>query len=318
MGSHAHGLVAFLTGPTAAGKTAVACELAERLGLEILSVDSRQVYRELELGTAKPTAEERSRVRHHLVDLWSVSERSSAGRFAGEFLRALDDCRARGRGALAVGGTGLYWKALTSELHELPRGSAEIRKRHDDWIAGEGAAALHARLAAVDPEAAARLAPLDRQRVSRALEIFEQTGRPLSDWLRDPPQCAPLPPVPVIVIDREREDLESRIRRRCESMFEAGLVEEVRSLLASGVARDAPGMKTVGYRELLPHVDGAEDGAAALERLRLATRQYAKRQRTWFRHQLPDAVRVELSPEEPPSLAANEILERLSDAGRAP
>lgn len=310
-------IVAYLAGATAVGKSDVGLLLAERLGLEIVSIDSRQIYRGLPIGTAQPSAAERARVRHHLLDLLDPIEPCSAGAFRLRFAEALDDLARRGARALAVGGTGLYWEAITRGLHPLPPASREIRARHDEILRSEGTEGLRRRLEALDPAHAARIGARDRQRLSRALEVLELTGRGMQGhW-----SGAPLPPlvrnVPTIVLSRGREDLYRRIELRCERMLAAGLLEEVRSALGRGLPDDAPGLRTVGVRELLPFLHGEVPLAAARELFVRNSRRYAKRQETWIRHHLGEATHLPLSPDDPAEKTVARILPGLPPLTRA-
>lgn len=311
-------LVGYLTGATAVGKSELALGLAQRRGWSILSVDSRQIYRRLDLGTAKPTQEERARVPHLLIDELGPEESCSAGRYRDLALKALAAEAVRGRRVLAVGGAGLYWQTLTQGLHPLPRGNAEIRARHEEILRREGAEGLHRRLRQIDPETAARLSPRDRQRVSRALEVAEITGRPMSAALREPRESQP-PSPPVIVLSRPRPELYRRIEDRCAAMLQAGLLREIEGLLRDGLSPDAPGLRTVGYREFLPHLLHGVPLASCVDRFLQASRQYAKRQETWIRHRLPQSVPISLDSTEPPEAASGRILQVLDgDAGRSP
>ena len=303
-------VVALLTGPTAVGKSDLALALAEAHGWEIVSIDSRQVYRGLPIGTAQPSAAEQARVRHHLIACLDPRESCSAGRFRELFAEVLADLEARGRRALAVGGTGLYWEAIARGIHELPPASPEIRARHAAIIEAEGVSGLRRRLERVDPASAARFGALDRQRIGRALEVLELTGRTLSDHI----DASLLPPLlsgtPVIWMSRERGELYARIEARCGRMLELGLVDELRALLASGCPATAPGLRTVGYRQLLPHVLEGRPLERCREEFGRETRRYAKRQETWFRHRLGASTRLDTSGEEP----LETLLSRLEQA----
>jgi len=301
-------LAACILGPTAVGKTEVALLVAERTGMEILSVDSRQIYRRLELGTAKPTAAERTRVKHHLLDELEPAQTCSARRFRDLALIVLTQAEERRVRLLGVGGAGLYWEALVRGLHELPPASAEIRARHVRLLAEEGPDALHRRLRAVDPPTATRLASGDTQRVSRALEVHELTGLPLSVLHQQPRPDARA--IPTVALQRDRADLYRRIEERCRRILEAGLVAELRDLLAAGVAPDAPGLRTVGYREFLPHLLDGKPLAACKEEFVRDSRRYAKRQGTWLRHRVPEAVVLWIGPGE----AAEETAKRVGGA----
>lgn len=309
-------LAGYLTGPTATGKSEVGLILAERYGWSLLSVDSRQIYRGLEIGTAKPSPEERARVDHLLLDLLEPEEPCSAGTYRALALQALRDEAARGRTALAVGGAGLYWEALTVGLHALPRADAILRARHDAILEEEGPEGLYRRLLEVDPESAARLAPRDRQRVSRALEIHELTGKPMSALLREArDRRAPFgheaPSPPVIALQRPREELRDRIEGRCAAMLEAGLLEEIQDLLDQGIPPDAPGFQTVGYREFLPHLLQGVPLDSCVSRFLHATRHYAKRQETWLRHRTKDVLYIRIAPGERPDETACRVARAL-------
>lgn len=269
-----------LVGPTAAGKSAAALALAERLGAEIVSCDSMQLYRELDIGTAKPTAVERARVPHHLVDLLPPDASYSAARYAVDADRAILAILARGRRVLVVGGSGLYLRALRFGLAEAPPQDAALRQ---ELLAAEAAqpGLLHRRLTAVDPVTAARLAPADRVRLVRALEVQALTGEPLSaHHARHRP--VERHPMRVLFLDPPPDWLTARIAARTTAMLAEGLVEEVRRVRARyGPALLA--LQAVGYAEVCQHLDGSLSEAALLPAIVRATRAYAKRQRTWFK-----------------------------------
>jgi tRNA dimethylallyltransferase len=276
--------VAVLTGPTGTGKTDIALSLAKEFPLEIVSVDSAQVYRGLDIGSAKPSAAIRAQVPHHLVDLVDAAESYSAGQFVRDAARAIDDIEARGRVPLLVGGTMLYLRALTGGIATLPEGNAELRTRLDAEAARDGWPALHARLAGIDPAAAARIHPNDAQRIQRALEVHAVGGRPISELQtatrpaleREFHVCALFP------VDRVR--LHADLERRFTQMMSAGLLDEVRALHARGDLTAAlPAIRAVGYRQLWAHLDGSYPLDVAVERAVAATRQLAKRQMTWLR-----------------------------------
>jgi tRNA dimethylallyltransferase len=270
-----------LAGPTASGKSAIAMALAERVELEIVSVDSAQVYRSMDIGTAKPSATERARVPHHLLDIIDPHERYSAARFALDARQAIRAINQRGRLALLVGGTMLYLKALLEGLDELPEADASVRAAIDAQAAERGWPALHRELARVDPQSAARLAPHDAQRIQRALEVWQLTGRPLSQAIGRP--SAGLR-VPLIALQpSSRPWLHERIEQRFDAMLAAGLIDEVRALRARGDLHEGlPSMRCVGYRQVWQALEHDQ-----LDRLRergiAATRQLAKRQLTWLR-----------------------------------
>ena len=278
--------IVFLMGPTAAGKTDLAVRLAERLPADVVSVDSAMVYRGMDVGTGKPPPEALARTPHRLIDVREVTETYSAGDFRRDAAREIEDIRARGRIPLLVGGTLLYFRALERGLAPLPRASPAVRAR----IAAEGDRsgwpALHARLAAVDPEAARRVHPNDAQRIGRALEVFEVSGRRMSDWQRSTrgPAGVAGPIVRLAAAPADRAALHRAIEARFHAMLERGLVDEVRGLAARpGVDRGLPSMRAVGYRQVWDYLEGRSDRAAMAERAVAATRQLARRQLTWLR-----------------------------------
>ena len=274
-----------LLGPTASGKSAVAMELARRFPVEIVSVDSAQVYRGLDVGTAKPTSGERENVPHHLIDIVEPTEAYSAGRFRADALRLVAEVNARGRVPLLAGGTMLYFQALVRGLADLPRADAGIRAEIDARAAAEGWPALHAELARVDPASAARLDPTDPQRIQRALEVFRLTGTPLSE-LQARESRAPLPfeAVRIALEPGERAVLHERIARRFRDMLARGLVDELEGLRARyRLDASLPSMRTVGYRQAWDTLEGAKPAATLEARGIAATRQLAKRQLTWLR-----------------------------------
>ncbi len=276
-----------LAGPTASGKTELAVALAERLGAEIISADSRQVYRGLDAGTAKPDAAQRRRVPHHLLDLVGPDEAYDAGRFARDARVALAAVAARGKRAIVCGGTGLYLKALLEGLAPLPPRDEALRAR----LCALGAAQLHARLKKADPAAAAAIPAGNTQRLVRALEVLELTGKPISEhWAagREHGVAAEA----VLVLELDKASLDARIERRAEAMWPA-LLEEVRWLVPKSYSGAEPGFTSLGYPQALAAASGRADPAAMLDEMTDKTVQYAKRQRTWLRGQLPGAVALD-------------------------
>jgi len=277
--------VIVLTGPTGAGKTDWAVRLASAAPVEIVSVDSALVYRGLDIGTAKPSRELRARIPHHLIDICEPTESYSAGRFVTDALEAIRAIHARRRVPLLVGGTMLYLRALLQGLAVLPAAAPELRAKLDARAAREGWPALHAELASLDPEAAARIAPLDSQRIQRALEVCLSAGQPISKLQRD--TVSPLAGWPVqhfLLAPRDRARLHERLDERFAAMMKAGFLDEVRALSARGdLTARHPSMRAVGYRQLWAHLEGAYDLSEAVRRGVAATRQLAKRQLTWMR-----------------------------------
>jgi tRNA dimethylallyltransferase len=278
--------IACLLGPTASGKTAAALAFAQRFPVEIISVDSALVYRGMNIGTAKPTAEEQALAPHHLIDIIDPTDAYSAAQFRNDALKLVAEIGVRGRIPLLVGGTMLYYMALTRGLNELPEANPAMRAALDEEAARDGWPALHARLALIDPETAARLPPNDSQRIQRALEVFMLTGRPLSAILKDPKKSQESEPefVPIVLEPSDRSVLHRRIEKRFDEMLKAGLIEEVESLRARGDLSPAmPSMRCVGYRQVWEYLDREVDYATMRDKGVFATRQLCKRQLTWLR-----------------------------------
>jgi tRNA dimethylallyltransferase len=273
-----------LMGPTASGKSAIALELAQLLPVEIVSVDSAQVYRGMDIGTAKPDAAARARVAHHLVDLIDPDQSYSAARFRVDALAAIAGIRSRGRIPLLVGGTMLYFKALREGLSRLPQADARLRKEFDERAAAAGWPALHAELARVDPATAARLSTTDSQRIQRALEVFHISGTPLSA-LQGARRSDGAPDfLAIALVPSDRAELHRRIADRFDAMLATGLVEEVRTLRQRfSLTPSMPSMRCVGYRQIWDVLEGAQAADDLRERGIAATRQLAKRQLTWLR-----------------------------------
>lgn len=286
-----------LVGPTASGKTAAALALAQSLepqgGAEIISVDSALVYRGMDIGTAKPSREELAAVPHHLIDTLDPLHSYSAAQFAKEASRLIQDIRARGKTPLLVGGTMLYIKALLEGLNDIPTANPEIRARIHQQAEQLGWPALHAQLAQVDPQTAARLAPGDSQRIGRALEVWTATGQTLTSFHQSAKAQAPDWHIPIISLEpQDRAWLHQRIALRFEQMMAAGFMDEVQALRARGdLNPDLPSMRCVGYRQAWEGLDGGWREAEILERGIFATRQLAKRQITWLRS-MPDRLVV--------------------------
>jgi tRNA dimethylallyltransferase len=272
-----------LAGATATGKSAVAIEAARAAGAEIVGVDALQIYRRLELGTAKPTLAERALVPHHLVDLFEPEEECSAGEFARRARSALAEIAARGRSALVVGGSGFYLRALVTGLAPTPPVPRALRTELSQRLRREGASALRAELERLDPESAARIGRNDSHRSLRALEVVLATGRSLSSWHAEQTAESPLAITAQFGLTLPRAVLYDRIARRVRDMVARGWPREVEELLSAGVARDAPALRAIGYADWVRHLDGELGREETIDRIVIATRRYAKRQETWFR-----------------------------------
>jgi tRNA dimethylallyltransferase len=275
-----------LTGPTGSGKSRLALELAERLGAEIVAMDSMTLYRGMDVGTAKPTAAERQRVRHHLLDVLDPWQSASVAWWLDQAESCCRDITTRGKRPLFVGGTPLYLKALLHGLFDGPPADEQLRRRLTDVAEREGGLALHRRLTAVDPVTAARLHPNDIRRTIRALEVWELTGRPISSfqhqWKENPAETNDR----VLWLDLPREQLYARIDSRVREMIAAGFVEEARRLREAPHPLSREASQAVGYKEIFDHLDGRAPLDEAVERIQTRSRQLAKRQITWFR-QMP-------------------------------
>jgi tRNA dimethylallyltransferase len=293
----------YLAGPTAAGKSAVALALARRLDAEIVSADSMQVYRGMDIGTAKPAPAERAAVPHHLIDVVGISGSFDVARYVALARAAIADIQRRGRLPLVVGGSGLYLRALTEGLSDLPDSDPQLRAE----IEAMGVDRVLEELRRVDPETAATIDTRNFRRVVRALEICRLTGRRSSALRR---QWDAARTTPMHGLERDRDDLRARCDARVEAMFRAGLVDEVRALLPRGLAENRTARQAVGYREVIAHLAGGPSLGQTIELVRRHTRQLAKRQLTWFRHQ----TRVQwlrVARDEPPSITAERLAREL-------
>lgn len=271
-----------LVGPTGVGKTAVGIELARRFGAEIISADSRQIYRYMDIGTAKPTADEQAAAPHHLIDLIDPDVRFSAGEYGRRAREAIHELAGRDVPVLVVGGAGLYIKALAVGLFDAPAIPRELKQRLAAGYRSTSTAKLHGRLRAIDPASATRIHVNDRQRIERALEVHDATGATLTSWFDSPVQSRHLE-VRLIGLRRERAALYARIDSRVDRMMESGFEEEVRGLMDRGYGAGTHGLTTFGYAEMLRCIRGELDEGAAVSIIRQRSRQYAKRQLTWFR-----------------------------------
>ncbi len=274
----------FLAGPTACGKTATGIALAQRIGAEIVCLDSMTIYRGMDIGTAKPSTAERARVPHHLLDIRDPQEEFSTAEYMTAALAACESILSRGKIPLFVGGTGLYLRSLLRGVFEGPAADWTLRREYEQFAALQGAEALHARLALVDPPTAQRLHVNDQRRVIRALEVHALTGQPASSLQQESPLPLAERPQHVYWLNPHREILRQRISQRVDAMFAAGLVAEVQTLLQSphGLGRTA--RQALGYREVLSHLEDGLSLPEAIEQLKTHTHQFAKRQWTWFRN----------------------------------
>ncbi|WP_336031407.1 tRNA (adenosine(37)-N6)-dimethylallyltransferase MiaA [Geodermatophilus sp. FMUSA9-8] len=271
--------VVAVVGPTATGKTALAVELAQRLGGEVVNADSMQLYRGMDIGTAKPDAAERRGVPHHLLDVWPVRQAASVAEYARLARAEVDRLRAAGRLPLLVGGSGLYVRAALDDL-DIPGTDPAVRARLQAELEASGPAALHARLAAVDPAAAAAVLPSNGRRIVRALEVVELTGGPFRATLPEP---RPHYPAVVVGLDREVAELDGRVATRVDRMWAAGFVAEVEALVAEGLREGPTASRALGYAQVLAQLDGELTPGEARERTVTTTRRFVRRQRSWFR-----------------------------------
>jgi tRNA dimethylallyltransferase len=293
-------MVIAILGPTASGKSELGLALAERLSGEIVCCDSVQVYRGMDIGTGKPTREEQTRCPHHLLDIVDPGEPFHAAAWAERARTTLDNIHRRSRTPIIVGGTGLYFRALRGGLFDAPPPDPSIRARHQAEAAVLGVPALHRRLQEIDPDAAAKILPGDLVRTSRALEVYEQTGIPISELRRR----APRPPLPwrlfVVILDYPLDKLRLRIQARVERMMGAGFLAEVEILRRAGFGRTRA-LEALGYKQLGQHLDGLITLEEAVAQTKLVTSAYARRQRTWFRR---EAANLRASaPPDPDTLA---------------
>lgn len=275
----------FIMGPTASGKTALACALYDELPCELISVDSALVYKDMNIGTAKPTAQELAQYPHHLIDIRDPSEPYSAADFREDVLRVMADVTARGNIPVLVGGTMLYFKFLLEGAADLPEADETVRKQIEEEALEKGWPAIHEQLAQVDPESAARLNPNDPQRVQRALEVYRVTGKTLTElWAQQQQKSIPYQVVQFAICPKERKTLHERIEQRFEQMLKDGFVDEVRALYQrDDLHENLPAIRAVGYRQVWEYLDGQLSYDDMIFKGVVATRQLAKRQVTWLR-----------------------------------
>ncbi len=272
-----------LAGATAVGKTSTALKLAEAINAEIMSLDSMAVYRGMDIGTAKPTPEQQSVVKHHLIDLRDPSEEFSVAEYIAEAERAVEEARSRGKQSLFVGGTPMYLKCLLRGLFDGPSANPRIREELQSELDEVGPKVLHERLALVDPLAASTIHPNDARRIVRALEVFRSTGEPISHQQMEFEDPVPSESCRVFVLRRERSEQHERIEQRVDQMIADGLIDEVEELTANGKELGTTAKQAVGYSEVLGHLHGELELADAIEKIKTRTRRFAKQQGTWFR-----------------------------------
>ena len=275
--------IVIVLGPTAVGKTELALAVAPKVNAEIVNADSQQVYRYLDIGTGKPSKPERERVRHHLIDVVNPDEDFNAARYRQLAAASIDEIHTRGAKVLVSGGTGLYLKALTGGLFSGPSQDTELRANLEREIAQIGLAALYDRLIAIDPGANTKIHPNDRQRIIRALEVYQSTGRPLSEWQNEHRFQEEAFQILKIGLARTRAELYDLINRRSESMIRAGLLDEVRGLMERGYELALKPLRSVGYRQMGEVIEGIKGLPEAMAEMKQETRRLAKRQLTWFR-----------------------------------
>ena len=298
-----------LLGPTAVGKTEIAIQLAQRLDAEVVSVDSRQIYRQMDIGTAKPTSDEQQAARHHLIDCVDISQPFSVADYQSLADTAIADIQSRGKRGLLVGGAGLYFRAIVDGLFEGPGADTARRERLEREAAQHGVNVLHDRLRACDPMSADRIHPNNIVRVIRALEVYELTGIPMSEHQRQWHPEKQRYPFIAFGLTMPRALLYRRIEQRVDVMLANGLIAEVESLLAAGYARETVALQSFGYRELIAYLDGECTYLEAVQQLKQNTRRFAKRQLTWFRKD----TRVEWIDRESTPDVVTHLLEKIRD-----
>ncbi|HQZ69689.1 MAG TPA: tRNA (adenosine(37)-N6)-dimethylallyltransferase MiaA [Planctomycetaceae bacterium] len=296
----------FVAGPTASGKSAAAIHLAHGLNAEIISLDSMAIYRGMSIGTAKPSAADQQSVRHHMIDIADPAEDFSVTEFVQLALNAVNDIVSRDRVPLFVGGTGLYLRSILRGMFEGPDADWNLRNRWQQLAIENGPEWLHGQLTTRDPVTARRLHPNDMRRIIRAIEVFELTGKPLSEDQHHKPRPPEHQPACVVWLSPPRKWLHDRINRRIDQMMQEGWLEETRALLTHDPPPGRTARQALGYRELIRHVEGEITLAATMEQIKISTRQFAKRQHTWFRN-LEECLPLEVSGEESPEILADRI-----------
>lgn len=278
--------VIVIGGPTASGKTQLAIEWALKVNGEIISCDSRQIYKYMDIGTAKPTTEERDLVPHHLIDIIYPDEVMSAGEFQKLARRCIEDIYTRGKIPFLVGGTGLYIRAVIRDIDFPPKVDEEIRERVREKVRKEGLPSVYEELQRVDPVTASKLSPNDEVRITRALEVYYATGKPISYYRKGIDTDYPKYNVVYFVLNPPRDLLYKRIEERVDKMIQLGLIEETKHILSLGYSPELPSLQTLGYREIIKYLQGIYSLESAIKEIKKETRRYAKRQLTWFRNEI--------------------------------
>ncbi len=270
-----------IVGPTAAGKTKVAIEIAKKISAEIISADSRQIYKYLDIGTDKPTHKEQKKVKFHLIDFIHPDDNYSCGQFARDAEAKIEEIRTRGNVPLLCGGTGLYIRALFNPLHKLPESDKEVKEKLMKKLNKYGVDYIYKKLLSIDPAWAKKITPKDKQRILRGLEVYELTGKPLSVLIKNQRKKSKYKPI-YIGLNIAREELYKRINKRFDEMLKNGLVKEVKFLLKNGFSPESSALRTIGYREIVEYLQGKTTLNEAIERAKRHTRNFAKRQISWF------------------------------------
>lgn len=313
MQNQPHPPAIFLMGPTASGKTSLSVQIAQALSGEIISVDSALVFKGMDIGTAKPTMEERGGIPHHLIDILDPAESFSTGQFRKQALVLMDDITRRGKIPVLVGGTMLYFNVLNSGLAVLPEADPDIRAKLDRDLEQLGKEAMHRRLVEIDPESAARIHPNDPQRIQRALEVYEISGKPLTSFFTEAlAQDIPYQRIKLIIAPQDRAILHDIIARRFKQMLEQGFIDEVEALYQRGdLTEKMPSIRAVGYRQAWSYLQGEDDLETMTEKAIIATRQLAKRQFTWLRREI-DAANFQTGQKDLLAKVLAEIDDKLS------
>ncbi len=306
----------FLTGPTASGKTDVGMELAKRLDAEIISLDSMAVYRGMDIGTAKPSPEQCATIEHHLIDILDPTEQFSVSNYVEQATKIAQEIRQRGREVLFVGGTPMYLKAMLRGIFDGPPADWDLRREIEAEIETVGLAALHERLMHIDPLSATKLHPNDKRRMIRALEVYRLTGQPISHLQVQFDEDQPAEACKVFALQWRREELHQRIERRVDKMFAIGFLEEVRGLIDTFGQLSRTASQAVGYREVIDHLRGTGDLEETIEKVKARTRQFARRQETWFRS-LSECRSVSLEEEMSTNDVASQVIAAIGATWRA-